>query len=88
MKEGTMFTKKFLSFAGICLVLFLLIGCNALLKGNRMLGQKNYNEAIALYKEYLSENPESLEAKRKLGLAYLESGQIDPAIKQFENFLS
>ncbi|WP_207683136.1 tetratricopeptide repeat protein [Desulfonema magnum] len=51
------------------------------------LKQKNYNEAIPLYKEYLAENPDSAEARLNMGIAYLKTGFADAAIAEFETVL-
>ena len=61
-------------------VLLLLSGCTALFKGNQQLDRANYAQAIPLYQEYLASHPDSVEARRNMGLAYLRSGQTDDAM--------
>lgn len=67
--------------------IIVLAGCSVLGKADARLEQKKYDEAISLYRQYLGENPESLQARRNLGLAYLKSAQTDKAIAEFKSIL-
>jgi len=64
-----------------------LTGCSGLTKANARLEQKKYGEAIQLYHEYLQQHPESTEARRNIGVAYLKSGQTDKAVAEFKSIL-
>lgn len=67
--------------------MLLLTGCSGLGKANMKLEQKKYDEAIGLYQEYLQQHPESAEARRNMGRAYLKAGQTDRAIAEFRSIL-
>jgi len=56
-------------------------------EANIKLEHKRYNEAIVLYQEYLKGKPDSVEARNKLGFAYLKAGFADRAIEEFETVL-
>ncbi|GEM_PF-2291181 len=65
----------------------LLTGCSGFSKANTKLEQKKYDEAIPLYQEYLQQHPESAEARRSMGIAYLKSGHPDKAAAEFRSIL-
>jgi tetratricopeptide (TPR) repeat protein len=70
--------------------LAFLIGCGGvteLTKAEIKLGAKNYNEAISLYKQYLTRNSDSAIGHSKLGFAYLKTGRLDEAVAEFQNAL-
>ena len=48
---------------------------------------QNYADAIPLFKEFLIENPNSVEARSRLGFAYLKTGRLDEAIAEFKTAL-
>jgi len=62
----------------------LLSGCLGMTKANINMDFGRYEEAIPLYQAYLAKNPDSVPAHNKLGFAYLKTGQLDSAIKEFE----
>jgi tetratricopeptide (TPR) repeat protein len=67
--------------------LLLFSGCTAYVTGDFELSQRNYNAAIPYFQQYLAENQDHLEARNKLGFAYLKTGQINQAIQEFEKVL-
>ena len=71
-----------------------IFGCGGELKNQLMLSKASYNlsskkfdDAIAIYKEYLVKNPDANEARSRLGFAYLKSGRSDQAIEAFNTVL-
>lgn len=78
----------------LCLLfLFVLVSCQnsehaaRIRKGNWLLEQKLYDEAIAEYKQAIQINPESKGARCGLGSAYLEKGMLDEAGTEFRAVL-
>ncbi|MBU2622126.1 MAG: tetratricopeptide repeat protein [Proteobacteria bacterium] len=70
--------------------LVLMVGCGGiaeLTKAELKLGNKNYDEAITLYKEYLAKRPNSAIGHSKLGFAYLKTGRLDEAVSEFQTAL-
>ena len=57
---------------------------NPLTEANRLLQQKQYDEAIALYEKALSLNQEDEDIHYNLGIAYARKGNVDAAIKHYE----
>ena len=65
----------------------LLSGCSAYTVGNMKLNRKDYDAAIAHYREDLSQNPDHWQARERLGFAYLKTGQLDEAIAELSKVL-
>jgi tetratricopeptide (TPR) repeat protein len=57
------------------------------MKGNVMLSHEKYNEAIPVFEKYLDEHPDSIEARSRLGFAYLKTGRLDEAISTFREVI-
>ena len=68
-------------------MLLFLCSCAGTYQADQKLSQKRYNEAIPLLKGYLSDHPDSWEAKGKLGFAYLKVGRLDEAIAELNAVL-
>ncbi|UCD32379.1 MAG: tetratricopeptide repeat protein [Desulfobacterales bacterium] len=58
-----------------------------LAKAKQNLSSEKYDDAIAIYTEYLAENPNATKARSRLGFAYLKSGRLDQAIAAFTTVL-
>ncbi len=56
-------------------------------KAGIMLSQKKYEEAIPIYKDFIAKHPDVVDARSRLGFAYLKLGRLDEAITQFETAL-
>ncbi|MFC1532041.1 tetratricopeptide repeat protein [Thermodesulfobacteriota bacterium] len=67
--------------------LFVLSGCVGPSKAEIKFSMKEYNAAIPLYEEYLSENPGDSESRSKLGFSYFKTGKLDKAIEIFHSVL-
>ena len=70
--------------------LMFMVGCGGiaeLTKAEFKLGNKNYDEAITLYKEYLVKQPNSAIGHSKIGFAYLKTGRLDEAVSEFQTAL-
>ncbi len=76
--------KKNIVFGIVCMGLIFLAGCSVLTKANVKLSQKQYEDAILLYEEYLEKHPDAVEARSGLGVAYFKIGFLDEAIAAFE----
>lgn len=78
----------------ITVLVILLIGllffsaCNELIKADYNLATKNYAEAIPIYEEFLAGNPDSVQARSRLGFAYLKTGRYDQAIEAFNTAIN
>jgi len=81
--------KKIYVILGIlfCAGLLLVSGCSTLRTAEVKMQQENYAEAIPLYRQHLDKNPDEFRIKSRLGFAYLKTGQLDAAIKTFEEVL-
>jgi putative PEP-CTERM system TPR-repeat lipoprotein len=75
------------------LVLTMLVGlsgCKGYTKdslnaeGQTLLEQGNYNGAIVHFKNALEKDPNFIEARFNLGLAYVETGKLDQAEREFQ----
>ncbi len=87
-ERGGLVSKKICMILGVFFsAMLLLTGCSGLTKANTKLEQKKYDEAIWLYQEYLQQHPESEEARRNMGVAYLKAGQTDKAVAEFRSIL-
>ena len=68
----------------------VLIGCKGHTKeslnseGETLFKQGNYNGAIVHYKNALEKDPNFVPARFNLGLAYLETGKLDQAEREFQ----
>ncbi|MDO9567622.1 MAG: tetratricopeptide repeat protein [Candidatus Desulfaltia sp.] len=84
-----MYRKKHL----LCGIMFVgvlsLTGCGSfgLIKADIKMSQKNYDEAIGLYQEYLAKKPETAWVRSRLGFAYLKKGLMDKSIEEFKKVL-
>lgn len=80
--------KRNCAIVGIIIFLSVcLLGCTAAMKADSRLGQKNYRDAIELYREYLTQNPSDFRVRSKLGFAYFKAGMLDNAAAEFESGL-
>jgi len=72
-------------------IIIVLSGCGgfgSLMKADLKMIVKDYEGVIPIYEEYLSGNPTSIDARNKLGFAYLKTGKLDKSIKEFETVLN
>ena len=82
--------RSFLFLGIVGFIIIVLSGCGGfgdLMKAELKMIAKDYQGAIPIYEEYLSENPASIDAHNKLGFAYLKTGKLDKSIKEFETVL-
>ncbi|MFC1811321.1 tetratricopeptide repeat protein [Thermodesulfobacteriota bacterium] len=88
-----MYKRNILLLGVLCLCTVLAVNTPASAffgpssKAKKMLKQEKYDEAIPLYKEYLSKKPHKYRARNELGFAYLKTGRLDEAIKEFNSVL-
>jgi len=68
--------------------LALLSGCTSLVKGSIALSVRDYDTAIGHYAQAVKDDPESLYARNRLGLAYFSKGDYAKAIEVFEAVLA
>jgi tetratricopeptide (TPR) repeat protein len=82
--------KKWVFLVAVSLGTMFLFGCGFMQfqKAGIMLTQERYEEAIPIYKDFLIEHPDFVDAKSRLGFAYLKTGRLDEAIAQFEAALA
>lgn len=78
-------SKKTQMILGI-LCMGILVGCGTM-KADVKMRQESYDEAIPLYREYLSEHPDAFRVRSRLGFAYLKTGQLNEAVEMFETVL-
>ncbi|MGE4423615.1 MAG: XrtA/PEP-CTERM system TPR-repeat protein PrsT [Pseudodesulfovibrio sp.] len=55
-------------------------------EGQRYMQEKNYQGAIVIFKTLLEQSPEKMDARFALGKAYLRTGKLDQAEKNFEKY--
>ncbi len=79
---------NFILIAGLCAMMLQFYGCSGMMKANHLIAQEKYDEAIPVLKEQIAENPDSVQAKNRLGFAYLKTGRMDEAIQEFEEVLN
>lgn len=74
---------------GILIIGMMLTGCAQTLRfrGEVELARKNYDAAIALFQEYLTQNPDAYEIRERLGFSYLKKGDVDGSIEAFRKVL-
>jgi tetratricopeptide (TPR) repeat protein len=67
------------------LVAMACCGCQTAdyLKADIMLTQGKYGDAVPVLEAFVAENPEFVDARSRLGFAYLKTGRIDEAIASF-----
>lgn len=85
-----MLNKKTIFLVVLLFGCVFVFGCGGelkLSKAKHNLSSEKYDDAIAIYKEYLAENPDATEARSRLGFAYLKSGRLDQAIDEFTTVL-
>lgn len=85
-----MFSDRLSKSLALCLLgAILLSGCATLelTKAEIMVSQKKYAESIPIFKQYLVKNPDSVQARSRLGFVYLKTGQLDAAIAEFKKAL-
>ena len=56
-------------------------------EGEALFKQGNYNGAIVHYKNALEKDPNFVAARYNLGLAYIETGKMDQAEREFQKVL-
>lgn len=73
----------------LSLGMMFVVGCSFMQfnKAGVLLTQEKYEEAIPLYKDFITKNPDFVDARSRLGFAYLKTGRLDEAITQFETAL-
>jgi len=83
-----MFKKKYILPVLLCFGCLTLFSCGGTLyQADSSLSSKKYDDSISLYKEYLAEQPDSVQARSRLGFAYLKTGRLDQAIEEFNTVL-
>ena len=82
-----MHRKNTFLLGSIIFGMVVITGCSAYMAGNIKLAGENYEEAIAKYQEALANNPDDWRARKKLGYAYIKTGQTDKAIDEFNRVL-
>lgn len=55
-------------------------------EGEALFKQGNYNGAIVHYKNALEKDPNFVVARYNLGLAYIETGKMEQAEREFQKF--
>ncbi len=78
---------NFILIAGLCAMMLQFYGCSGMIKANHLIAQEKYDEAIPFLQEQIAEHPDSVQAKNRLGFAYLKTGRMDEAIQEFEDVL-
>ena len=74
-------------YASLCLCGLMLYGCVGRKTAEMMMSVNQYDEAITLYKEYLADKPHDINARNKLGYAYLKTEKWDKAVFEFKTVL-
>ncbi len=59
-----------------------------IIRGNQSFGAKRYDEAITFYKQALALDPESIDIKYNLGVAFGKKGMLDDSIAAYEQVLA
>lgn len=67
----------------LSMVAAVFSGC-ATIKGEMYLAGEKYDQAIPIFQEILAKSPNDINARSKLGFAYLKTGRIDEAITELE----
>lgn len=49
--------------------------------------KRNYDKAMEIYKQYITEDPNDLEAKRRMAEIFYIKGQYDVAVKEFKEII-
>ncbi|EPR37250.1 PEP-CTERM system TPR-repeat lipoprotein [Desulfovibrio sp. X2] len=85
--------QKKLAIILSCLLALLLLGCQSNTKeslnakGESLFKEGNYNGAIIHYKNALEKDPNYVDARFNLGLAYIETKKLDQAEREFQKVL-
>jgi len=91
MKRICKAVKEHTCISSVVLILLLISmsGCGEieLIKAEMKMAGEQYTPAIKIYREYLTKNPNSIDARNKLGFAYLKTGLLDDSIEEFETVL-
>ena len=83
-----MIKKQYAVLVILLIGLLCFSACSKITKADYNLAAKKYDEAIPIYEEFLSEKPDSIQARSRLGFAYLKTGRYDLAIEAFNTALS
>jgi len=86
MVRRKLYFKGLLCLIGMTMVLTACGGMD-LMKAELQMAGKQYAQAIPAYRNYLTGHPDSVTAHNKLGFAYLKTGQLNNAAKEFESVL-
>ncbi|MFH1581903.1 MAG: tetratricopeptide repeat protein [Pseudomonadota bacterium] len=78
--------KKYLLWSVMFVGVLSMTGCG-LIKADIKMSQKKYDEAIAIYQDYLAKKPEASWVRSRLGFAHLKKGQLDKSIEEFKKAL-
>lgn len=84
---------RFAAFAVAFMLCLGLAGCKGhtseslTLEGEELFKQGNYNGAVVHYKNALEKDPNYVAARFNLGLAYIETGKLDQAEREFQKVL-
>jgi tetratricopeptide (TPR) repeat protein len=68
-------------------MLLLGVACSPLMKGNLHMDFKNYEAAIASYRQAIESDPDDWRARQKLGMAYLKTDRPQQAAAEFTRAL-
>lgn len=77
----------------VLFILFSVVGCGGqtkeelTLEGGQFLGDGNYRGAVVLYKNALEKDPNFIEARLGLAKAYMGSGDLDRAEKEYQKVI-
>lgn len=84
---------RFAAFAVAFMLCLGLAGCKGhtseslTMEGEELFKQGNYNGAVVHYKNALEKDPNYVAARFNLGLAYIETGKLDQAEREFQKVL-
>ncbi len=84
-----MLRAKYLCFyVLVCLLGLMIYGCAGHHKAEMLMHAEKYDEAIALYQEHLTNKPDDIYGRNKLGFAYLKIEKWDKAVSEFKTVLN
>jgi len=81
---------KVVALGALLTGLIFVFGCAGtgdLIKAEFNFDLKKYDEAIPFYEGYLAKQPNSVEARSRLGFSYYKTGWLDEAISEFQTVL-